>query len=259
VDLNLWDTIAVRPMANVLIVLSQYLFHNFGLAIIALTLIINGAIYPLTVKQIKSSKAMQDLQPKMMELQKKYAKDKQKLAQEQMKMYREAGMGPAGCILPMLIQMPIWIALYQAVTKLLGVTPEDYLHLSRYLYHWPVVFSTLPLNNGFLWLNLVAPDNLIILPILVGATMWVQQKMVTPAIADPAQQSQNRMMLWMMPIMFAFFTLQFPSGLAIYWVTSSVVRIFIQYFVYKSWGGLTRQALVPATESVVKEGKYKKF
>ena len=93
----------------------------------------------------------------------------------------------------------------------------------------------LPLNSYFLWLDLTTGDTL--LALLVGATMWIQQKMVTPTSADPKQQSQSRMMLWMMPMMFTFLSMQFPSGLALYWVISNVITIVIQYFV-TGWGGL---------------------
>jgi YidC/Oxa1 family membrane protein insertase len=249
-----WNFIILEPIINVLIVLSHYLFSSFGLAIIALTIVVNGAMYPLTLKQLRASKAMQALQPKIAELQKKYAKDKEKLAKEQMKMYKESGVSPAGCIVPMLIQMPIWIALYQSIIRLLAVTPEDFLGLSQYLYSWPVVYSALPLGNKFLWLNLATPDGWLLLPLLVGGTMWVQQKMITPPTADPKQQAQSRMMLWIMPLMFAFITLSFPSGLALFWVTSSAIRIIIQYFV-TGWGGL-----IPARagKQVTRDRKYKK-
>jgi len=250
-DLNLWDIIAMQPMINTLIVLTHYLFNNFGLAIIALTIIVNGLMLPLTLKQIRSSKAMQDLQPKLMELQKKYAKDKERLAKEQMGLYKEAGVSPAGCLLPLLVQMPVWIALYQSIMRVLAVIPENLLGLSKYLYSWPIVYSTLPLQNKFLWLNLAAGD--IYLAILVGGTMWVQQKMVMTPTADPKQQQQANMMLWMMPLMFAFLTLSFPSGLALFWVTSNVVRIGIQYFV-TGWGGLVKST--PKKE-IVRDKKYK--
>jgi YidC/Oxa1 family membrane protein insertase len=236
---EIWDLIAMQPMINVLIVLTHYLFNSFGLAIIAVTIIVNACMLPLTLKQIRASKAMQDLQPKMAELQKKYAKDKQKLAQEQMKLYKESGVSPAGCLLPLLIQMPVWIALFQSIMRVLAVIPENLMGLSDYLYSWPIVYSTLPLSNNFLWLNLAAGD--IFLALLVGGTMWVQQKMVMTPAADPRQQTQSSIMLWMMPIMFAFLTLSFPSGLALYWVTSSIIRIGIQYFV-TGWGGLLRTA-----------------
>ena len=236
-DLNWWDIIALQPMMNTLIVLTKYLFNNFGLAIIFLTIVVNAAMLPLTLKQVRSSKAMQALQPKLAELQKRYAKDKQGLAQEQMKLYKESGVSPAGCILPLLVQMPVWFALYQSIMRVLAVIPENLLGLSKYLYSWPVVYSTLPLSNHFLWLNLATGDML--LAILVGGTMWVQQKMTMTPTADPKQQQQASMMLWLMPLMFAFLTLSFPSGLALFWVTSNIVRIGIQYSA-TGWGGLIK-------------------
>ena len=251
---EIWSLIILQPVINGLIVLSHYLFSNFGLAIIALTIVVNVLMYPLTMKQINAMKAMQTLQPKIAELQKKYAKDKQKLAQEQMKMYRESGMSPAGCMVPMLVQMPIWIALYWSIMKVLAVTPEDFLGLSQYLYSWPIVFSTLPLGSKFLWLNLAIPDNLLLLPILVGGSMWVQQKMVMSPSADPAQQAQGRMMLWMMPIMFAFLSLQFPSGLALYWVVTNIISVIIQYRI-AGWGGLARKGGHSSPKPVSFEGK----
>ena len=229
------------------------LFANFGLAIITLTILVRLATLPLTTKQLRATKAMQTLQPKLAELQKKHAKDKQKLAKEQMRLYKESGVSPAGCVVPMLVQMPIWIALYQSIIRLLAVIPEDFLGLSQYLYSWPIVYSMLPLDSSFLWLNLATPDSILILPILVGGTMWLQQKMVMPTSADPKQAAQSRMMLWMMPLMFAFFTLQFPSGLALYWVTSNVITIVIQYYM-TGWG-----ALVPSTARRRPVGKDKNY
>ncbi len=249
--MNWWDIIAIGPVINVLIVLSHFLFNNPGLAIIVLTIVVNAIILPLTLKQVRSSKAMQDVQPKLLELQKKYAKDKQKLAQEQMQLYRQAGMNPAGCLLPMLVQMPVWIAVYQSIIRVLGTTPEDFLGLSKYLYSWPIAYSTLPLESKFLWFNLGLPDTTFVLPILVGATMWIQQKMVTMPSPDSRQQSQSQMMLWMMPLLFAYITLNFASGLALYWVMSSIIRIGIQYFV-TGWGGL-RPSKASTGQAVVKK------
>ena len=242
---GLWDTIAIGPMVNILIVLTQYLLGNFGLAIIALTVALNLVLYPLTKKQIDSTKAMQEMQPKLAEMQKKYARDSQKLAQEQMKLYKEAGINPAGCLLPMLIQMPIWFALYQSIVRLLADAPESLIDLSRFLYSWPMLHTAVPLSNRFLWLNLAQPDVTMIMPILVGASMWVQQKMVTPPSADPRQQQQSQMMLWMMPLIFGFMAVQFPSGLALFWFFSTLIRIIIQYFM-TGWG-----ALVPKRAQVV--------
>jgi len=236
----IWNLIILSPMINVLVVISKYLFSNFGLAIIVLTIIVRAATLPLTRKQLHSTQAMQSLQPKLAELQKKYAKDKQKLAQEQMRLYKESGISPSGCMVPMLVQMPIWIALFQSIIRLLAVVPEDFLNLSHHLYSsWGIVFSSVPLESNFLWLDLATPDRFLLLPILVGGTMWLQQKMVTTSSATPQQHSQSQLMLWMMPLMFAFLTMQFPSGLALYWVVSNLIQIGIQYRM-TGWGGLRR-------------------
>jgi YidC/Oxa1 family membrane protein insertase len=256
--LNIWEWLIQQPVTNVLIVMSHYLGNSFGLAIIALTIIINLAMYPMTRSQIRSAKAMQDLQPKLAEIQKKFGKDKQKLAQEQMKLYKEANVKPAGCAVSMFIQMPVWIALYQAIMLALAVAPEGLLNLSKYLYPWPVVFDTLPLNNFFLGIDLSQVGQYswpnMIVAVLVGVTMWIQQKMSTTVSTDPRQAQQAQIMLWMMPLMFTWFALSFPSGLAIYWVVNSIVRIVIQYR-STGWGGLKRQAPKP-TEA---EKKYIKF
>ena len=251
---EIWNLIAVQPMTNVLIVLSDYLFNNFGLAIIALTIVVNVLMYPLTMKQVRATKAMQALQPKLAELKKKYGKDKERMGREQMKLYKESGMNPAGCIVPMLVQMPIWIALFYSIRGLLPLAPEGLLKLAQNLYSWDIVYSMVPLSDKFLWLNLALPDSILLLPILVGATMWVQQKMTMTSTADPKQQAQSRMMLWLMPLMFAFITLQFPSGLALFWVTSSVIRIVIQYFV-AGWGGLISTT---AKKQTARDKKYRK-
>ncbi|MDP2931492.1 MAG: YidC/Oxa1 family membrane protein insertase [Chloroflexota bacterium] len=249
----IWNLVALGPVVNVLIMLTHYLFSSFGLAIIALTIIVNLALYPLTRQQLRSTQAMQALQPKLAELQKKYARDRQRLGQEQMKLYRESGMSPAGCLVPMVVQMPVWIALYQAIIRVLAVSPEDFLGLSPFLYSWPVLYSVLPLGNRFLGLDLATGNNFF-LAILVGGSMWVQQKMTTPPTTDPRQAAQARMMLWMMPLMFGFFTLSFPSGLALFWVTSTVIRILLQYFT-SGWG-----TLLPARAVQVqaRDQKYKK-
>ena len=152
--MNAWELIIQQPVINVLIVMSHYLGDSFGLAVIALTVIVNLLMLRLTLSQLRSSKAMQDLQPKLAELQKKYGKDRQKLAQEQMRLYKESGVKPAGCAITMILQFPVWIALYQAIIVSLAVAPEALLNLSRYLYSWPVVYAALPLSRDFLWLNL---------------------------------------------------------------------------------------------------------
>jgi YidC/Oxa1 family membrane protein insertase len=233
---ELWSLIILDPMVNILIIATKYIFNNFGLTIIVLTIIVNLLMYPLTLKQLKASKAMQDIQEKVNEIKKKYPKDKKRAADEQMKLLKESGTSYAGCILPMLIQTPVWIVLYQAILRVMAVNPEDFLNLSQRLYAtWTDVFTVIPLGHRFLWMDLAVPD--LFLAILTGMSMWVQQKMMTPASSDPQQQAQSEMMQWMMPMMFAFMGLSFPSGLAVYWVTSTMIRVVLQYFA-TGWGGL---------------------
>jgi len=236
--IEVWHLIIGNPVLNVLIALSHLLSGEFGLAIIALTIIVRLISWPLTKRQLNSTKALQDMQPKIQELQKKYGKNKQKLQQEMMKLYKEAGVNPLGCLWPMLIQFPIWIALYQAIMRALATTPENLLDLAHRLYSWDIVNQAIPLNSHFLWLDLGQPDPYLILAIIVGGTMWVQQKMTQAPAVDPRQASTSRMMLLMMPLMFGFLTLMFPSGLALYWAVSNIIGIITQYFVTGGWGYL---------------------
>ena len=235
--IEVWHLIIGNPVLNVLIALSHLLSGSFGLAIVALTIIVRLISWPLTRRQLNSSKAMQDMQPKIQELQKKYGKNKQKLQQEMMKLYKEAGVNPLGCLWPMLIQFPIWIALYQSIMRALATTPENLLDLAHRLYSWDIVNQAIPLSSMFLGLDLGSTNNFI-LAIIVGGTMWVQQKMTQAPAIDPRQQSTSRMMLLMMPLMFGFITLMVPSGLALYWTVSNIIGIITQYFFTGGWGYL---------------------
>jgi YidC/Oxa1 family membrane protein insertase len=240
---DVWNLIIANPILNVLIALSHFLFGSFGLAIIALTIIVRLVTWPLNRRQLKSTKALQDMQPKLQELQKKYAKNQQKLQQEMMKLYKEAGVNPLGCIWPMLVQFPIWIALYQAIISALATTPENLLNLAHRLYSWDIVSQAIPLSSEFLGLQLGLTGSQngalgLLLAIAVGGTMWVQQKMTQAPGADPRQESTNRMMTLMMPIMFGFLTLTLPSGLALYWAVSNIIGIVTQYFFTGGWGYL---------------------
>lgn len=236
---DLWNLIILNPMLNGLIALSTGFFNSFGMAIIALTVIVRLILLPLTWKQLNATKVLQTMQPKIQEMQKKYGKNQRKLQQEMMGLYKEAGVNPLGCIWPMLVQFPVWIALYQSIMRALATTPESLLDLFRHLYSWEMVAQAVPLDSHFLWLDLGVPDGTLILAVIVGGSMWVQQKMVTAPSVDPRQQSMNSMMLLMMPFMFALFTLMFPSGLALFWAVSNVIGIGIQYWI-TGWGYLKR-------------------
>ncbi len=222
----------IQPMVNSLVVLYSLMFSNFGVAIVVFTILIRALMMPLTVKQSNQMKGMSALQPKIKEIQTKHSKDRQKQSQETMKLYKEHGVNPIGCLGPMFIQFPIWIGLYQAILQTVPTTPESLIGLSGHLYNWlPLVQSVIPIDSSFLWLDLAARDSTPVLPIMVGVSMWLMQKMTTMPAMDERQASTNKMMLWMMPLMFGFFSMQFPSGLALYWVVSNVVGIVIQGFI----------------------------
>lgn len=220
----------VIPMTNLLVMLSLVSLGNFGIAIIIFTVLTRLVTWPLTRQQLRSTRAMSAVQPRIQEIQKKH-KDSRKRSEETMKLYKEAGVNPLGCIWPLLVQFPIMIALFQAIRFTLGSSPERLLDLSQRLYSLPFLRTAPPLDDSFLWMDLGEPDPTMIMAVLVGVTTWVQQKMTTPTTqsADPQQQSMQQTMQWMMPLMFAFFTLQFPSGLALYWVATSVISIALQY------------------------------
>ena len=235
---DLFREILMRPMANSLVLLYLVLFNNFGLSVIVFTVLIRLATMQLTLKQVKSTRAMSTLQPKMKELQARYKNDRQKLSSETFKLYKEHGVNPIGCLGPLVIQFPIWIGLYWALIRVLPSSPENLADLSQLLYGWlSVVHSAVPVDSTFLWLDLAVPDTLPIMPLLVGASMWVQQKMMTYPSQDPKQAQTQQMMLWMMPLLFVFLTFSFPSGLALYWLASNLMGVAIQY-VTTGWGGL---------------------
>jgi YidC/Oxa1 family membrane protein insertase len=261
--LDIFNLILLHPTLNVLIVLSSALFSSFGLAVIALTAIVRLVMLPLTWKQLKTSKKMTEsmnaLKPKLEQLKKKYAKNPQKLQQETMNLYKEAGISPLGCLsspmmVSLIVQLPIFIALYRAIVQALAVTPQDFLGLSQSVYSWPIVNEAVPVSGHFLWLNLATADPYFILPILVAATMWVSQKMIAQPSTDPQQQTTQTMMQIMMPLMFAFITLSLPAGLGLYFVVSGIASIVIEYFVY-GWGNLFKRAPAQAPEKKLKAVK----
>lgn len=227
----MWDTFILNPLVNGLLLLYSWLGQNFALSITVFTILIRVLTWPLTMQQQKSTKAMQDLQKskEFLDIQKKYAKDKQALSQAQMKLYQAKGINPAAGCVPTIIQFPILIGLYQAITRVMATTPMQLLELSRHIYpFFPNVASLIPIGNRFFWLNLGQPDPFYILPVIVVATTWLQQKLLTPPSADAQSAQMAQSMAITMPLMIGFFSLQFPSGLSLYWIITNVVGI-VQY------------------------------
>lgn len=217
-------------MLNLLLILYSFLFRNFGLAIIALTIIIQILMLPVTLKQIRGSVAMSAVRPELEKVKKRYPKDKKRQAEEQANLYQEYGVSPVGCLLPMLIQLPVWIGLFQSVRLALAL--EGLEALRERLYGWPLIQEAIPVENHFLWLDLANPDPYYILPVLVAVSMLAYQKVMPALGGDTGQTSfMGRWMQYFFPIVFGFWTIYFPSGVAVYFVTTGIVGFAIRYIV----------------------------
>jgi YidC/Oxa1 family membrane protein insertase len=197
---------------------------NYGIAIILLTLVTKVLFYPLTVKSMRSMKAMQALQPQVNALRSKYKNDPRKLQEETLALYRKHKVNPMGGCLPMVAQIPIFYALYLALSVSVELQNAAFLCFGR-------VFGI------DVWIcDLASHDPTYVLPILMGITMFVQQKM-TPTAGDPRQQ---RMML-LMPFVFTFMFLNLPSGLVLYWTVSNILQIFQQWLMDRPRAGAIRE------------------
>jgi YidC/Oxa1 family membrane protein insertase len=194
--------------------------HNYGVAIILLTVIMKALFFPLTVKSMRSMKAMQAIQPQVNQLRSKYKNDTAKLQQETMALYRQHGVNPLGGCLPMVVQIPVFYALYVALSVAVEIQNAPFICFGR-------APSWLPLLGGKeLWIcNLADYDPTYILPLLMGVSMFVQQKM-TPVMGDPRQAK----IMLLMPVVFTFMFLNLPSGLVLYWTLSNVLQIAQQYY-----------------------------
>ncbi len=231
----MWQTIIIQPFTNVLLLINS-LFHNFGVSIILFTILVRLITHPLTVRQFKATKALQDLQedPNYQKMQEKYKDDRERLAQEQMKLYQERGINPLGSCLPTLIQLPIILGLYQSVTRAMAASPLELFNLQQIIYpNWINAAKLHPLENQFLWMDLGQPERLNLfglsiplLAILVVVTTYVQSKLIQPP-AQPDNQAAmmtNSMNIYM-PILMGFMAYSLASGLAIYFLTSNIFGI----------------------------------
>jgi|TARA_B110000116_G_scaffold90823_1_gene79041 YidC/Oxa1 family membrane protein insertase len=235
---DIWNLVFIRPMVNSLIILYIFLGSSFGLSIISFTVFIRLIMFPLSMRQTKQMKAMSLIQPKIKAIQEKYKDDRQKISQETMSIYKQQGINPVGCLGPLIIQMPIFIGLYQALYITLPSSPENLTQLYDSIYGFiPIINQAIPIDGKFLWLNLetiVGSSDIytkISLPILVAASTFFMQKTTATPAMDDRQKSTNRMMLWFMPLLLGYFTLSFPSGLALYWLISNVIGTIIQLLI----------------------------
>lgn len=218
----------ISPLVNALVFLYSIFGNSFPLALILLTVVLRLVTLPLTLPQQRSMRRMSALQPQLKELQKKYAGNKQKLGEEQMKLYKEYGVNPLGGCLPLILQLFIMIAFYNAITGALALNPLQLMGLSQRV--GPDIAPLLPIDSqfslfGLLTWDLGQPDPYFILPILVVATTYLQQKLMSPSNPDPTTAATTRQMNIMMPLMFGLFALQYASGLSIYFIVSNLIGI----------------------------------
>ncbi|MBN1956334.1 MAG: membrane protein insertase YidC [Anaerolineae bacterium] len=235
----MWELLVINPMVNLLLVFYNLLGQQTILAVAALTILVRLAILPLTLRQQQASQRMQKLQPELQKLQKKHGKDREKLAQEQMKLYQEAGINPVGGCLPLFIQLPVMIGLYQGIIRVLANSPLDLLRLSQNIYAFiPGLTELIPLQSTFLWLDLGQPDPYYVLPILVVVTSWLSQKILTPATpaADDRTAAMTKQMQVTMPLMFGLISVSYASGLSIYFIISNLVTM-VQFLLIRQRNG----------------------
>ena len=202
-----WAWFIAKPLF-LLLELIQSIVKNWGLAIIGVTLVVKAILYPLTKAQYTSMAKMRMLQPKLQEMRERFGDDRQRMTQEMMDLYKKEKVNPLGGCLPILLQMPIFIALYWTFMEAVE------------LRHAPF----------FGWIqDLSAQDPYYILPILMGGSMFLLQKMSPTAVADPMQQK----VVTFMPLIFMVFFLWFPAGLVLYWLVSNLITIAQQQLIYR--------------------------
>ena len=265
---QIFNPIFYQPVFNLLMMI--YLALNtvfpagaFPLAIVILTLLLRTALIPLTRKQLKSTREMQVLQPKLKELQAQYRSEPQELMRRQQALYKEHGVNPASGCLPLIIQMPFLYALYfsfrdalqvgnvAAVTKVANIDK----HIYSFLPH--VTVATLP-HTQFFWTSLATPDPWHILPVVAALLTFFQMRMATPVRkpgprgASDATTQATSMMQYIMPFMTLFIGLSFPAGLALYWCVTTTFSAVQQYFI-SGWGSFW--VGVPGMQHLVPEPK----
>lgn len=261
--------ILISPLVNMLLLLYGVLGHSFVMAIIVATILIRLVTLPLTLPQQRNSRKMAELAPQLEELKKKYGNDRNKYAQAQMALYKENKVNMFGGCLPLILQLVIMIAFYQALTGSLATNPLQLQALSHRVL--PVFVPLIPINPIFLIYDLGLPGILpaveqnvspivaqllvFILPALVVGTTYLSQKLMATPSADPSQASMTRQMNIVMPMMFGLFALQFASGLSIYFIVSNVVGAAQSWLMNRRWAQNPILAPVTAAAAPSKASK----
>jgi YidC/Oxa1 family membrane protein insertase len=227
----LFNEVLYRPLFNSLIFLyNQIPGHDFGLAIIILTVVIKLVLFPVSQKAIKSQKEMQAIQPKIKEVQEKYKNDREQQGRAMMQLYKEHKVNPAAGCLPLLIQFVVLIAMFSVFRT--GLDPEKLNSLYSFIARPEAV------NNLFLGLVDLAKGS-ILFGVLAGLTQFVQSKMMLSkpvAGKNDFASMMNKQMLYVFPVLTVFLGAKFPAGLALYWTVSNILTIIQQYIILKKNG-----------------------
>lgn len=232
--INAFNIILYQPLFNILVLLYEYFpGHDFGIAVIILTILIKILFYPLGIQAIKSQKALQELQPKIEELQKKFKDDKEKQLRAMMELYKKEKINPLAGFLPLLVQLPILIALYRVFWK--GFQPGEMIWLYNFV---PNPGSIDP--DFLVIVNLSQPN--VVLAIIAGSLQFIQTKMFVPSkregrqVKNPGAQFSKmfqKQMIYFFPILTVLILLNLPSALGLYWLVMSLFSIIQQYFFLK--------------------------
>jgi len=229
--LTVFNIVLYQPLFNALVLIYNYFpGHDFGIAIIILTLVVRLILYPSSVKAIKTQKALNELQPQIQELQKKYKDDKEKQVKETLALYKQAKVNPFGGLLPTLIQLPLLIALYTVFWK--GFNSAELVNLYSF------VVNPVNINTMFLGLIDLSKPN-IILAVLAGAFQFIQTKTAIPQTTKKGSKGSDftvamqKQMVYIFPALTIFILMGLPSALGLYWATGSLFLVIEQYFIFK--------------------------
>ncbi len=216
-----WANVIAKPIFYVLRFINRYV-HNYGWAIVLLTILIRIILFPLGQVGFKSMRQVQKIAPKINELKEKYKNDKEKLYRETTNLYRTYKINPLGGCLPILLQIPIFLALYEVLLSAIELRQAPFI--------WWIKDLSVPDSIGMI--NLMGFQlGIHILPLIMGVTMFLQQ-LLTPTTAD---QTQAKMLLWIMPIMLTVLFWGFPAGLVLYWTVNNIFSIGQQYYILKKY------------------------
>lgn len=244
----MFNTLTYQPIYNGLIFLYEALGNDLGIAIIAITLIIRFILLPLTLPAMRSAQQIKELKPKLDDLKEKHKGDKTALQQAQLKLYKDNNINPAAGCLPYIVQLVVLIALYRVLI--------DFFQNGQ--------LNGVSVNLNFLWMNLGQPDSTYVTPIIAGVTQFFLALMILPGSETAAEktlatttpskkddkkaedmtqmaQTMQQQMVFIMPAMTFFIALKFPSGLALYWIITTLFSLVQQYFI-SGLGGLTKYA-----------------